>query len=87
MSLKDKNLRNDDYFLIIASSSYPLIVDRARCKWNGGSAVQVNKENERFTIVVTIKLKPSIWKFLVVIWQSTSNNSTYVHAVQYYYFS
>ena len=29
----------------------PFIVDRAHCKWTGISAVQVNYENERFTVV------------------------------------
>ena len=36
-----------DYCFFLAS----FIVDRARCKWTGGSAVEVNIENERFTVV------------------------------------
>ena len=27
------------------------MVDRARCKWTGRSAVEVNIQNERFTVV------------------------------------
>ena len=51
MSLESKiRLGNGDYFVIYASSSYP-IVDRARCKWTGRSAIEVNIENERFTVV------------------------------------
>ena len=29
----------------------PFIIDRARCKWTGRSAVEVNIENERFAVV------------------------------------
>ena len=36
-----------DYCFFLAS----FIVDRARCKWTGRSAVEVNIENERFTVV------------------------------------
>ena len=36
-----------DYCLFLSS----FIVDRARCKWTGRSAVKVNIENERFTVV------------------------------------
>ena len=53
MSLESKIcLGNGDYFVIYASSSYP-IVDRARCKWTGRSlsAIEANIENERFTVV------------------------------------
>ena len=36
-----------DYCFLLAS----FIVDRARCKWSGRGAVEVNVENERFTVV------------------------------------
>ena len=36
-----------DYCFFFAS----FFVDRARCKWTGRSAVEVNIENERFTVV------------------------------------
>ena len=36
-----------DYCFFLASS----VVDRVRCKWTGRSAVGVNYENERFTVV------------------------------------
>ena len=29
----------------------PFIIDSARCKWTGRSTVEVNIENERFTVV------------------------------------
>ena len=59
-SLENKHLGNGDYFVIIASSSDALlttfrleyVVDRARCKWTGKSTVEVNIEDERFTVVV-----------------------------------
>ena len=59
-SLENKHLGNGDYFVITASSSHALlatfrleyVVDRARCKWTGRSTVEVNIEDERFTIVV-----------------------------------
>ena len=40
-----------DYFLIIELLRRTFIVDRARCKWTARSAVEVNIENERFTVV------------------------------------
>ena len=59
------------------------VVDRARCKWTGRSAAEVNIENERFTVVCSrLSLKPYIWKFHVVIWQTTSKNSTKVRAAR-----
>ena len=59
-SLENKYLGNGDYFVITASSSHALlatfrleyVVDRARCKWTGRSTVEVNIEDERFTVVV-----------------------------------
>ena len=30
------------------------VVDREGCKWTGRSAVEVNIENERFTVVFTL---------------------------------
>ena len=50
-SLENKHLGNGDYFVIISSSSVAsFIVDRARCKWSGRRAIEVNIENERFTV-------------------------------------
>ena len=40
-----------DYCFFLAS----FIVDRARCKWTGRSAGEVNTENERFTVVCSSK--------------------------------
>ena len=39
-----------DYFVIIELLRRTFIVDRARCKWTGRSAVKVFMENERFTV-------------------------------------
>ena len=65
--------------MIIASTSHPFnIVDRARFKWTGRLAVEVNIENEIFAVVY------SIWKFHVVICQTLSKNCAEVHA---YYFN
>ena len=51
-SLENKHLGKCDYFVISASSSQSLLLShRARCKWTGRSAVEVNIENERFTVV------------------------------------
>ena len=51
-SLENKHLGNGDYFVIVSSSSVAsFIVDRARSKWTAGSAVEINIENERFTVV------------------------------------
>ena len=36
-----------DYCFFLAS----FIIDRARCEWTGRSAIEVNIENERFTVV------------------------------------
>ena len=47
---ENKHLGNGDYFVIIVSSSHPLLLTEHAA--NGlGSAVEVNIENERFTIV------------------------------------
>ena len=40
-----------DYFEITELLCRLFIVDRARCKLTGRSAVEVNIENERFTVV------------------------------------
>jgi len=45
-SLEKKHLGNGDCFAIIASSSRRLC-----CKWTARSAVEVNVDNERFTVV------------------------------------
>ena len=45
-SVENKHLGNGDCFFLAS-----FIVDRARCKCAGGSAVEVNIENERFTVV------------------------------------
>ena len=37
--------------MIIELLRRTFIVDRARCKWTGRGAVEVNIENERFTVV------------------------------------
>ena len=51
-SLESKHLGNSDYFMIIDSSILDsLIVHRARCEWTGTSVIEVNIENERFTVV------------------------------------
>ena len=43
---------NIDYFLIMAKVFLAcFIVDRACYNWTGRIAVEVNKENERFTVV------------------------------------
>ena len=50
MSLENKHLRNGnfcDYCFFLAS----FIVDRARWKWTRTTAVEVNIETERFTVV------------------------------------
>lgn len=46
MSLENKRLGNGDYCFFLAS----VIVDRARCKRTDRGAVEVNIENERFTV-------------------------------------
>ena len=47
-SLKNNHLGNGDHFVIIASVFLAsFIVDRARCKGTGRSAIEVNIENER----------------------------------------
>ena len=51
-SLENKHAGNGAYFVVIASSSHPLlIVDGARFKWTGRSVVEVNVDDERFTVV------------------------------------
>ena len=52
MSFENKHLGNGDYFEIIASSSS--IVDRECCKWTGRRTVEVNVEDERFTVVCSL---------------------------------
>ena len=50
-SLENKRLGNDDYFVIISSSSVAcFIVDRAHRKWTGRGIVEVNT---RFSCDVT----------------------------------
>jgi len=75
-SLENKRFRNGDYCFFLVS----FIIDRARCKWTGRSAVKVNMENERFTIVC------SRWHFMfhfhVGIWQTTSENCIKVRAAR-----
>ena len=66
-----------DDIVIIASSSYP-IVDRARSKWTGRSAIEV----QIHCCVFTLSLKPEIWKSHVVTWQTTSKNCTKVCAAR-----
>ena len=51
ISLKNKLLGNGEYFVINASSSHPLLLTEHAAKWTGRSAVEVNIENERFTVV------------------------------------
>ena len=48
-SLENKNLGNGDYFVIIASSSHPLLLTEHATNGLGKSAVEVNIENGRFT--------------------------------------
>ena len=49
---ENKHTGNGAYFVVIASSSHPLlVVDRARFKWTGRSVFEVNVDNERFTVV------------------------------------
>ena len=40
-----------DHFVIIELLRRTFVVDRARCKWTGRSAVEVFMENERFTVM------------------------------------
>ena len=40
--------------MIIELLRRTFIVDRARCKWTGRGAVEVNIENERFTTVLCV---------------------------------
>ena len=56
-------------------------VDKLRFQVNDRNAVEVNIENERFT-VFTLSLKPEIWKFRVAIWQTTSKNCSSVRAAR-----
>ena len=49
--LENKHLGNGDYCFFVAIMVASFIVDRACCKWTGRSAVEVNRENERFTVV------------------------------------
>ena len=50
-SLENKHLGNGGYFRNYCFFLASFIVDRARCKWTGRSAVEQNIENERFTVV------------------------------------
>ena len=50
-------------------------VDKLRNRWTDRRAVVLNRENERFTVVC-------FWKFLVVVWQNTSKNSTKVRTAR-----
>ena len=47
-------------FFIIASSSHPVLLTEHSAKSTGRSAVEVNIENERFTVMIvfTLSLKP-----------------------------
>ena len=50
--LENKRLGNDDYFVVVASSSHPLLlIEPARYKQTVGSAVEGNNWNERFIVV------------------------------------
>ena len=49
-SLENNQSGNADYFMIITSSSHPLLLAE-QCKWTGRSTVEVNIENERLLIV------------------------------------
>ena len=50
-SLENKHLGNGDYFVMIASSSHSLLLTEHATKWIDRSAVEVNVQNERFTVV------------------------------------
>jgi len=52
MSFENNHLGNGDYVVIIASSSS--IVDKECCKWTGRRTVEVNVEDERFTVVCSL---------------------------------
>ena len=49
MSLKNKHLSNGDYFALIAC--FLLAFNKLRYEWTGGSAVELNIEIERITVV------------------------------------
>ena len=49
-SLENKHLGNGDYFVIIASSSHPLLLTEHDANGPGRSAVEVNIENERLIV-------------------------------------
>ena len=51
MSLEKKHFGNGGNFRNYCFFLAPFIVDRARCKWTGRRAVEVNTENKRFTVV------------------------------------
>ena len=50
-SLENKHLGNGGYFRNYCFFLASFLVDRARCKWTGRSAVEQNIENERFTVL------------------------------------
>ena len=52
-SLKNKRyLRNVDYFAIVVFCSHSVLFsDKLRYRWTGRSIVELNIENERFTVV------------------------------------
>lgn len=54
LKIENKHLRKRDYFaMIIPSCSHSSVV-KVRCKWTGGSTVEVNIETEKFTVVCSL---------------------------------
>ena len=49
-SLENEHLGNDDSVCDYGFFLAAFIVDKARCKWTDRRAVEVNIENERFTV-------------------------------------
>ena len=50
-TLENKHLGDGDYFVIIASSSHPLLLTEHAANGLVEGAVEVNIDNERFTVV------------------------------------
>ena len=50
-SLENKHLGNGDYFVIIASSSYPILLIEHAASGLVEAPVEVNTENGRFAVV------------------------------------
>ena len=60
-SLENKHFGNGDYFVIIVSSSHPLLLTGLAANGLVEAPFEINIENKRFTVVC------SSWKFRVLI--------------------